>query len=141
MTPIKDLRLPPYVVYRYSIPQSKQPINVSTQKRLKASLDFDNSNILEDNGKLYVLFSKSVSLKTDCLVQIEWEAVLQVKAEKIARLLNGGRFAHCYLKKDLVYDHDSFHEIEVLGQKVFVALEENKMAKNISYSFNYLIKK
>jgi len=144
MTPIKDLTLPPYVLYRYTIPQSRQPISASTHRRLRGELTTSNSNILQDkDGKLYILFSKSDknTLKTDCIVQIEWEALLQVKAENIARWLNGGRFAHCYLDKSLIYEHNSFQEVEILGKSVLIALMENKQAKNVSYNFNYLIKK
>lgn len=143
MTPIKDLNLPAYVRYRYTIPQSRQSISASTNRRLVASLALENSNVLEDNGKLYILFSKSVNntLKTDCIVEIEWVAVLHTKVENIARWLNGGRFAHCYFQKDLVYEYNQLHEVEILGKSVCIALMENKQAKNVSYNFNYLIKK
>jgi hypothetical protein len=141
MTPIPTLILPPYIMYRYAIPKSRQPIASATAKRLANALRIAHSNVLQLDDKLFVLYQKSESLKTDCLVEIQWVALLQEKAEGVARSLNGGRFCHCYLNEEIVYEIEQMHPVNVIGKSVFIALSENKKAKNICYDFNYLIKK
>tara|TARA_R110000868_G_scaffold290022_1_gene550259 strand:+ start:11661 stop:12080 length:420 start_codon:yes stop_codon:yes gene_type:complete len=139
MIPIPTLKLPPYIMYRYAIPKSMKPIASATAKRLANALRIAHSNVLQLDDKLFVLYQKSESLKTDCLMEIQWAALLQEKAEGIARNLNNGRFCHCYLNKELL--SKEWRSINVIGKSVFIALEENKKAKNVCYDFNYLINK
>lgn len=141
MIPIPTLRLPPYIMYRYAIPKSMKPIASATAKRLANALRIAHSNVLQLDNKLFVLYQKSESLKTDCIIEIQWVALLQEKAEGIARALNNGRFCHCYLNEEMVYEMDQLHPVDVIGKSVFIALSENRKAKNICYNFNYLIKK
>jgi len=141
MTPIKDLKLTPHTMFRYAIPKSRQIVNASTFKRLSALLKENNSNVLSESDKFYILYSKSDSFKNDALVEISFEAFIQEKAEEIAKRLNGGRFCHCYYSESLIYEMDRMYEVEVLGKPLWVALHQNKVAKNVSYNFNYITKK
>ena len=141
MAPINNLTLTPHTMFRYAIPKSKQIVNASTFKRLSNLLKESNSNVLSESGKYYILYSKSESFKNDALVEISFEAFVQEKAEGIAKRLNGDRFCHCYYSESLLYEMNELHEAEVLGSPIWIALHQNKVAKNVSYTFNYIIKK
>lgn len=136
---IKDIKIAQNTLIRFILPNSRHKINVSTYKGYKATEIAHNSSIFKSEiGNLWIVMDKTKAFPYYHVVMITYEALLQESVEYLTKMLNGGKFCHCYYNAKMVYEMTELHSFELDGKKYFVALHQNSMSKNrINYFWNY----